>query len=98
VNNSLPNDKRRHKPGLNVPPHVARQLRWFRRWLGRVFSWPIFGAIVGALLVPSYPGQTKSSGVFDILFWVGCGTLAGLVIELFLHLRGKRTRTVSDSQ
>jgi hypothetical protein len=69
------------------------------RWFRRVFSWPIFGAIVGALLIPSYyPGQTKSSGVFETLLWVGCGTLAGLVIELFLHLRGKRTRTVSDSR
>lgn len=92
--NTRPDEKRRYKPGLNVPPHVARQLRcfrlWFGRWFRRVFSWPIFGAILGSLLIPSYPGQTKSSGLFDILFWVGCGTVGGLVIEVFLRWREKR--------
>ncbi len=84
--NTRPGEKRRYKPGLIAGPHVARQLRWFRR----VFSWPIFGAIIGSLLIPSYPGQTKSSGLFDILFWVGCGTVVGLVIELLVRWREKR--------
>jgi hypothetical protein len=69
--------KKRYKAGLDLPPHKVEQLR---RGARRI-PWLVVGAVVGALFVPSYPGQTKESGLLQIAICVGGGLIAGFLAD-----------------
>jgi hypothetical protein len=72
---------RRHKSGLDLPPHKVNQLRRAIVLVARHTPWLVAGVVVGALCMQTWPGQTKGAALLEMAKWIGAGLGAGLLAD-----------------
>jgi len=51
--------------------------------------WLIVGALVGAMLMRTWPGQDKRGFLFEMACCIGPGLLIGLAIDIYVTRRRK---------
>lgn len=53
-------------------------------WATRV-PWLVVGAVIGALCVQTWPGQTERAAMLEMGKWVGGGMVAGIAIDFLVR-------------